>query len=119
MRSLLRTCLVVSLVLIPLTGAAQGPFRISYHRDRDEPSSIVLAGTVFNDGSRDVVDVWLTAEALNSAGKVLATGITFASGLLPAHGSASFVAKVPRVDGAHEFRLAVRSFRYGGRVESP
>lgn len=119
MRRLIGTCMVVSLVLITVTDAAQNRFRVSYHRDRDEPSSIVLGGTVFNDDDRDVVEVWVTAEALNSAGTVVATGITFASGLIRGHGNASFVAKIPRVESAREFRLAVTSFRYGSMAQSP
>ncbi len=99
--------------------AAQKQFRITHHRDPDEPSSIVLVGTVFNDDSRDVVDVWLTAEALDAGGKVVATGIVFVSSLIPARASTPLVVKLPRVEGAREFHLAVTRFRYRSVVESP
>ncbi len=121
MRSLIGASLVGALVLIAgITDAAQSQFRITYHRERDEPSSIVLAGTVFNGETRDVVDVWLTAEALNPAGSVVATGLAFVAGRIYRHDSVSFVVKIPRVEGAHEFRLTVTNFRYGSyRTESP
>ena len=121
MRSLIGASLVGALVLIAgITDAAQSQFRITYHRQRDEPSSIVLAGTVFNDETRDVVDVWLTAEALNPAGTVVATGLAFVAGRIYRHDSVSFVVKIPRVEDVHEFRLTVTNFRYGSfRTESP
>ena len=46
------------LVLLGVELATAQPFRITFQRERDEPSSIVLMGEVFNDGLRDIVDVW-------------------------------------------------------------
>src|SRR6266852_5009204 len=63
------------LVLLGVGLATAQPFRITFQRERDEPSSIVLMGEVFNDGLRDVVDVWVTADALNAEGKVVGRGV--------------------------------------------
>lgn len=111
--------LAVALCLLALPAPGQEPFRVTYEHRQDEGGSIVLAGTVSNVGSRDVVDVYVTAAALNAVGKVVATGIAFVSSAIPRGRSATFVAKVPRVDGIQNFRVAVSSFRYGGGPESP
>jgi hypothetical protein len=58
--------LALCLALLGVGLATAEPFRITFQRERDEPSSIVLMGEVFNDGVRDVVDVWITADARNA-----------------------------------------------------
>jgi hypothetical protein len=98
---------------------AQPPFRLTFHRERDEPSSIVLAGELFNDGSRDVIDVWVTAEGLNVAGRVAVRGIAFVSALIPGRGSTAFTVKLARAEEVRTFRAFVSSFRYGLGIESP
>ena len=109
----------VLLVLLALQAGATGQFRISYRMGPREPTSAVLVGTVFNDSPRDVVDVWVTAEALNASGTVVATGIAFVAGLLPGRDSVPFVAKVPAVEGVSMFRIEVTSFRYWALPQSP
>jgi hypothetical protein len=117
-RPLVGAGVVAGLLLVAVTAGGQAGFRIAHQRDRDEPASTVVTGTVFNDDGRDVHDVWVTTEALDAAGKVVATGITFVSSLIPGHGRAAFTAKLPRVE-ARTFRLAVTSFRYGAGSQSP
>jgi hypothetical protein len=111
--------LTVCLVLLGVGLATALPFRITFRRDRDEPTSIVLMAEVVNDGLRDVVDVWVTAEALNAGDQVVGRGIAFVTSSLPRRGTATFTIKVPRVEEARSFRLVVSSFRYASRVESP
>lgn len=103
--------LLTALVLFAARAAADGPFRITYAQRGRDAKSYVLEGRVFNDADRDVLDVWVTAEALSASGKVLATGITFVGPLIASRDSASFLVKLPRVGDAEGFRLAVTSFR--------
>jgi len=119
---------VLSLVLATLLvmvgvglAAAQEPFRIAFHRAPDEPSSIVLAGAVINDGPRDVVDVWVSAEAEDARSRVVARSMAYVSSFLPEGGTTTFTIKFLPAEGACSFRLAVSSFRYASApgVESP
>jgi hypothetical protein len=118
-----RTCvgiiLAVCLVLLGVGLAIAQPFRITFRRGHDEPSSIVLQGEVFNDGSRDLVDVWVTAEALNAGDQVVGRGIAFVTSFFPGRGVMTFTVKLPRVEEAQSFRLVVSSFRYASGVQSP
>jgi hypothetical protein len=109
----------VLLVLLEAGLATAQPFRITFRREPDEATSIVLKGEVFNDGSRDLVDVWVTADALDAGGKAVGRGLAFVAALLPGPGSTSFTVKLPRVEAARSFRLAVSSFRYRSTMESP
>jgi len=120
MRRLAAIVLTANLVL--LSGgpsAAQEQFRISFQRQPDEPTSLVLAGTLFNEGSRDVVDVWVGAEALNAGGRVVGRGLAFVGPLLRGRADTKFVVKLPRVEQVQSFRMSVSSFRYLVRAESP
>jgi hypothetical protein len=109
----------VCLVFLGVGIATAQPFRITFRRERDEPSSIVLKGEVFNDGRRDVVDVWVTADALNAEGKAVGRGIAFVASFLSGGGSTTFTVKLPRVEEADSFRLGVSSFRYASGLQSP
>ena len=111
--------LAVAFCLVALPARGQEHFRVTYTRGRDEGRSIVLTGTVSNVGPRDVVDVYVTAAALNGAGKVVASGIAFVASAIPRGGSVAFTAKIPQVDGIQDFRVGVSSFRSGGGPESP
>lgn len=110
---------ILSTLTAPLAAETQQPFRITFHRDRDEPSSIVLVGGVANDSARDVVEVWVTAEASNSEGQVVARGISFVSWRLPGRGITTFTVKLPRAEQAQSFRVFVSSFRYLLAIETP
>lgn len=99
---------------------AQGYFRVTYNVDKTGPTRVELSGLVFNDTSQDVVDVYVTAEALDASGKVLARGIAFVASSIPGRRSSDFSARVPNVRGTTDFRVSVSSFRFGiGRAESP
>jgi hypothetical protein len=113
--------LAACLVLLDVGLAAAQPFRVTFQREPDEPSSIVLRGEVVNDGLRDIVDVWVTADALSAEGKVVGRGIAHVASFLRGRASRAFIVKLPRVAAVGSFRLAVSSFRYasGSEVESP
>ena len=107
------------LVLFDVGLLTAQPFRITFQRERDEPSSIVLMGEVFNDGRRDIVDVWVTADARNAEGKVIGRGVAFVASFLRGRGTTTFTVKLPRAEQAHSFRLDVSSFRYASAEQSP
>lgn len=120
MRRLAAIVLTATLVLLSGgPGAAQEQFRISFERQPDEPTSLVLAGTLSNAGSRDVVDVWVGAEALNAEGRVVGRGLVFVSPLLRSRANTKFAVKLPRVEQVQSFRVFVSSFRYLVGAESP
>jgi hypothetical protein len=99
--------------------AAQQTFRITFHRARDETSSIVLVGEVVNDGPRDVVDVWVTAQAENAGNQIVGRGMAYVTSFLLGRGTTAFVVKLPRVEDARSFQLVVSSFRYASAGQSP
>ena len=110
---------LVVLVAGATPASAQANFRITYNVDRTGPTHVQLVGEVFNDASIDVIDVHVSAEALDASGKRLAQGITWV-GPIRARSSASFAARVPAVRGATGFKVTVNSFQFGlGRGESP
>jgi len=111
--------LAICLVLLGVGLATAQPFRITFARERDEPTSVVLMGEVFNDGLRDIVDVWVTADALNAEGKVVGRGVAFVTSFFRGGGTTKFTVKLPRAEQAHSFRLVVSSFRYASREQSP
>jgi hypothetical protein len=119
MRRLTATVLTATLVLLSGSGTAQEQFRISFQRQPDEPTSLVVGGTLTNQGARDVVDVWVTAEALDAGGRVVGRGVAFVSPLLRSRAETKFTVKLPRVEQVHSFRLSVSSFRYMTGPESP
>lgn len=111
--------LTVCLVLFGVGLATAQPFRITFRRERDEPTSIVLRGEVSSDNVRDLVDVWVTAEALNAGNEVVSRGIAFVTSFLPGRGSSPFTVKLPRVEETRSFRLSISSFRYASGMQSP
>jgi len=102
---------IIVLALVGVSAAADGPFKVTYRVKSRDAKATVLEGEVLNESDRDMVDVWVTAEALSSTGKVLATGIDFVSSQIASHRSTSFVAKLPAVEGTESFRVAVSSYR--------
>ena len=103
----------------PAVGSAESPFRLSYDVDRSVPERVQVRGMVVNEARYDVIDVYITAEALDTGGKVVARGVTFVAASLPRKGRATFVANVPAVKGAASYRVMVSSFRPGLAVEAP
>ena len=111
--------LVGTLLVFATPGVTQVRFRITYDVKSRDAKGILLEGRVFNDTGRDAVDVWVTAEAVNASGKVLARGIAFVGSAISRGDSASFEAKLPSVEGVETFRIAVTSYRAGRDVQSP
>ena len=111
--------LAVALAVVP-EAPAQANFTVSYEVARSTPTQVELVGRVYNGASVDVVDVYVTAEAVGGSGKVLARGIAFVAPSIQARSAAEFSARVPAVAGTASFRVNVSNFRFGlGRGESP
>ncbi|MBI3637685.1 MAG: hypothetical protein HY216_15950 [Candidatus Rokubacteria bacterium] len=107
---------VMALVLaVVLAGPATAfdPFRVTYTADRSRPESVTVSGRVVNEGRADALDVYVTAQALDATGRVVANGVTFVSSLIPPGGAAAYVARIPTVPGVVAFRVSVSSFRSG------
>jgi len=104
-----------------VTGAAEAQnFRISYDVDRAaRPGQVVVRGKVVNEGPSDCFDVSVTAEALNSGGKVVASGVTYVDSRIARGDSKPFVAVVPSVPAATRYRVEVSSFRSGFTFQAP
>lgn len=121
----LRTLWWLSAVLATLafwaatTNAQSGanPFRITHTVDKGGGSQVAVSGRVFNEARSDAVDVYITAEALDSAGKVVASGVSYV-GSIPAGASMTFSLKVPSVRAASTYRVLVSSFRFGFAIQS-
>ena len=120
MRTPARIALAALLLLVGVGFAAsQQTFRITFHRQHDEPSSIVLAGEVVNDGPRDVVDIWVGAQAENAGNQIVSRGMAYVTSYLPGRATTAFVIKLPLVEEARFFQVTVSSFRYASSVQSP
>jgi hypothetical protein len=121
MKTLFGISLMGVVVLFACQTFGQGHFRITYTPRPREAAGVTLDGRVFNDADIDVLDVWVTAEGLDTSGKVLATGITFVSFVIPRHGSATFLAKLPVAQGKdiRSFHLTVTSYRDAAAAQSP
>ena len=99
--------------LVPGLACAQDPFQLSFTVDRSGAGPVRIAGRVLNEGYMDVFDVYVTAEAVDTAGKVLGRGITFVSASIPPRGIVPFVISIPAAQTAATFRVRVSSFRQG------
>jgi hypothetical protein len=112
--------LVAGWLVVAVTATAQGNFRVTYSVDRGQAARTRVTGVVFNDARLEALDVYVTAEALDSAGKVLARGIAFVSPNIPEGSSAPFEAVVPAPAAATRFRVRVSGVRFGlGDGQSP
>ena len=100
--------------------AAQTPssLRVTHTVDKTGPASTEISGHVYNDGSVDVIDVYVNVAAIDQSGKVLAQGIPYV-GSVPARGNAPFRARVPVVPGATGFRVGINSFRFAFGRDAP
>ena len=110
-----RRCLLCALIVLTVAAsvAAQTPssLRVTHTIDRTGPTSTEISGYVYNDGSVDVMDVYVNAAAIDHSGKVLAQGNPYV-GVIPARGSAPFKTRVPVVPGATGFRIGINSARF-------
>jgi hypothetical protein len=105
--------LAAILILLAAGASAQESFRITYDVDRSNAEQFQVKGVVHNDSHQEVLDVSVTAEALDARGKVVARGIAYVSSRIDGRSSAPFVIKVPGVATATRFRVSVSSFRSG------
>lgn len=104
--------LVAVLLLLAVESAAQD-FRVTYTVDRSAPDRTRISGAVINMARADVLDVHVTAEAVDGGGKVVGRGITFVSHSIPQGGSAAFEAIIPVGRAAANFRVRVSNYRLG------
>jgi hypothetical protein len=112
-RRALCAIIVVMTALVPALAPGQESFQLRYNVDRTSPGQVRVNGTVVNDARVDVIDVYVTAEALDAGGKVLGRGIAFVSSSIPQHGTAPFTISIPAAQAATSFRVRVSSFRFG------
>ncbi len=113
---------VLLVLLVPGLALAQGArnFGLSWNVQKSGPTGAEVAGRVVNDSRLDAFDVYVTVEALDDKGKVVARGLTHVSPLIRASASETFVAKVPAVPGVVSYRALVSSFRFGlGDTQAP
>jgi hypothetical protein len=104
--------LLILLVVAPAAAQPPAPFRITHSIDKGAQAQVTVTGRVFNDARADAIDVYVTAEALDGGGKILASGVSYI-GTVTAGGSTGFVIKVPSARAAANFRVLVTSFRFG------
>jgi hypothetical protein len=112
---------LLALVLVALVGAAHGQdgFRIIYDVDRSRPDRARITGRVANERSDEIFEVNVTAEALDSRGKVVARGIAYVDSRIPGGDSRPFSVTVPTPAGASNFRVVVSSYRAGYGQQGP
>ena len=109
---------VVMAALVPALAPGQESFQLRYSVDRTNPAQVRVNGTVENEARLDVVDVYVTAEALDAGGRVLGRGIAFVSASIPPRGTAPFTISIPAAQNAINFRVRVSSFRYGMGIQT-
>jgi hypothetical protein len=108
--------LAIALVTPPAT-AQTSPFRLTHSVDKTAQAQVTVTGRVFNEARADAIDVYVTAEALDATGKIMASGVSFV-GTVPAGNSAAFIIKVPAARTAANFRVLVTGFRFGFAIQS-
>jgi len=111
---------VVFLAVLSITLSAAGqasPFRITHSIDRGTQAQVTVTGRVFNEARADAIDVYVTAEALDGGGKILASEVSYV-GTVNAGASTVFVIKVPSARTAATSRVIVTSFRFGYASQS-
>ena len=116
----LRLSVVLALVLAlvtPPSDAQTSPFRLIHTIDKGTQPQVTVTGRVFNEARSDAIDVYVTAEALDPAGKIMASGVSYV-GTVPAGNSTAFIIKVPAARNAASFRVLVTGFKFGFSIQS-
>jgi hypothetical protein len=109
----LTAVVLLSAVLASVPAAGQAtPFRITHTLDKGSQPQVTISGRVFNDARSDALDVYVTADALDASGKIMASGVSYV-GTVTSGNSSAFVIKVPSARNAASFRVAVTSFKFG------
>ena len=100
-------------------GAAQTPppFRLTHTIDKGTQPQVTVTGRLFNEARSDAIDVYVTAEALDAAGKIIASGVSYV-GTIPSGSSSAFIIKVPAARTAANFRVLVTGYRFGFGIQS-
>ena len=117
-RRILLCAFTVVAASVPATAQSPSNLRVTHTIDKTGPTSTEISGHVYNDGSVDVIDVYVNVSAVDQSGKVLAQGIPYV-GMIPARGNAPFKARVPVVPGATGFRVGINSFRFAYGRDAP
>jgi hypothetical protein len=117
-RRILLCSIVVVAVAASATAQTPSNLRVVHTVDKTTPPTAELSGRVYNDGTVDVIDVYVNAAAVDQSGKVLAQGIPYV-GMVPARGSTPFKARVPVVPGATGYRVGINSFRFAFGRDAP
>jgi hypothetical protein len=111
---------VALLAADPARAQTARSFRLTWNVEKTTPTSTEIAGRITNESRLEAFDVYLTVEALDDKGKVVARGLTHVSPLIRPFASEGFVAKVPAVPGIASYRVLVSSFRFGlGNMQNP
>jgi hypothetical protein len=110
--------LVVAAVVTAATAQTPASLRVVHTVDKTTPPTAEISGRVYNDGSVDVVDVYVNAAAVDQSGKVIAQGIPYV-GMVPARGSTPFKARVPVVPGTASYKVGINSFRFAPGRDAP
>ena len=105
---------LLSVALFATSAVAQGPgsFRITHVVEKSTQTQVTITGRVYNEARSDAIDVYVTAEALDAGGKVMASGVSYV-GSVAAGSSTAFVVKVPSARTPASFRVLVTSHRFG------
>jgi hypothetical protein len=98
---------------------AQTGFKVTWEVDQSRPDRARLTGRVVNERAEDVFEVSVTAEALDTRGKVLARGITYVDARIGRGDARPFSMSVPTVAGTTSFRVVVSSYRSGLSPQGP
>ena len=104
--------LASTLFSVSVLAQAPAPFRITHTLDKGTQPQVNVAGRIFNDARADAIDVYVTAEALDASGKVIASGVSYV-GSVTSGSSSAFVVKVPSARAAASFRVLVTSYKFG------
>src|SRR5437667_11526170 len=74
--SVIATLITLSLGTL-VSAQSPAPFRITHAVDKGGQAQVTVSGRVFNDARADAIDVYVTAEALDGNGKVMASGVSY------------------------------------------
>ena len=97
---------------VAVTVSAQDTLRVTYDVDlTTRPGQARLNGRVVNEGSAEAVDVNVSAEALNSAGRVVGRGFSYVDSRIARGDSRPFLIVVPNAGAAERFRVSATSVR--------
>jgi len=111
--------LLLLLAASPAAAQGQASFRVTQKVERTTATHAVVVGEVFNDAAAGALEVYVTAEALDPAGKRLAQGIAWV-GSIRARGSEAYTVRVPTVRGVTRYRVYVSGFQFAfGGSEAP